>query len=693
MEFWLLTSEFPPFHGGGIATYSFVVAQLQSQNFDKVKVFTPVPGKKDKFEQMGNIEIYYFSVSKWSSVDLIGTEAALASSAKNYLDNQLICFENQKKPVVMEVTDWGGIGFFILEAHYFVDQLYNFPIVLSSHGPSTIMKKYNAQNGNSLRDLLLCKLELKSYIYADFIIFPSKYAQNKIVQLLPDLDLKKISVIKYPFLTSVETTEPKGQSIDVLYFGRKQFLKGFDVFLNVLKREFYKNLEIGVLGGEAWFFQEEKFGSELQKESGIDFIDFGLLQPKDVRKSLGKAKVVVLPSRVEWYSYAYLEAINSGAQVVISSDTGTEEVANFFSNTNTLIFQNGCPDDLNEKLVHAIASKNEFNPKKIRYAFDALNDIYNKSYSDLINTLMLEVNSSSRSGSDIKTTVVIPHHNLSKFLENTILSAQKANNVFIVVIDDGSNLDELVHCRELCHKYKVELIETSNQGLAATRNLGIDVSKTEYILFLDADDQIETQYIQESTHILDKFSDIGFVGGSVKLINESGRPKGIWRSWTPELPLNYYINSINSAGVVWRKSVLVKIRGFNSNFKFGFEDWDAINKALECGVKGALAPRARFIYRIRNKSMFQRMDLSVKEEMYSLIFRSIQDSRDKEAVANLIHEHGPGYLQISLANPLAREKINFISNLKNRFPFLLKVWKYIPIRIRNLIFRYISSSN
>ena len=237
MEFWLLTSEYPPFYGGGIATYSSIVAQIQVRNFEKVRIFTPITGKRDKFEQIGNLEIHRFSVSKWSSLDLIGSDAALASGAKNYLDHLLVTTQNQK---FMEITDWGGIGYFILEAHHNLDFDFDFPIILSSHGPSTVMKEYNEQRENSLKDFLLKKLEFDSYLYADFIIFPTIFARNKIQELIPNLDSNKTKIIKYPLAIQTVPSGPRSPTVDFLYFGRKQYLKGFDLFLGAFVIKYLK---------------------------------------------------------------------------------------------------------------------------------------------------------------------------------------------------------------------------------------------------------------------------------------------------------------------------------------------------------------------------------------------------------------------------------------------------------------------
>src|SRR5579859_1257195 len=41
MKYWLLTTEYPPFHGGGISTYCFFTARMLADAGHEVTVFVP----------------------------------------------------------------------------------------------------------------------------------------------------------------------------------------------------------------------------------------------------------------------------------------------------------------------------------------------------------------------------------------------------------------------------------------------------------------------------------------------------------------------------------------------------------------------------------------------------------------------------------------------------------------------------
>lgn len=86
--------------------------------------------------------------------------------------------------------------------------------------------------------------------------------------------------------------------------------------------------------------------------------------------------------------------------------------------------------------------------------------------------------------------VVIPAYNNSDTIERAIKSAtanETANEV--IVVDDGSTDRTIQVVRELGEP-SVRVISQSNAGPAAARNTGISEATAEFIVFLDADDQL-----------------------------------------------------------------------------------------------------------------------------------------------------------------------------------------------------------
>lgn len=101
----------------------------------------------------------------------------------------------------------------------------------------------------------------------------------------------------------------------------------------------------------------------------------------------------------------------------------------------------------------------------------------------------------------IKVSVIVPIYNTEKFLKKCIDSIvnQTLEEIEIILINDGSTDNSYIICDEYSKKYpqKIKYINNKNIGCSATRNLGINLAKGEYIAFVDSDDYINKNMYKE----------------------------------------------------------------------------------------------------------------------------------------------------------------------------------------------------
>ena len=97
-------------------------------------------------------------------------------------------------------------------------------------------------------------------------------------------------------------------------------------------------------------------------------------------------------------------------------------------------------------------------------------------------------------------SIIVPVYNVEKYLKRCIESIlnQTFKNFELLLLDDGSTDSS----GSICDKYakkdnRIIVKHKKNQGVSATRNLGIDIAKGEYITFVDSDDWIENDYLEK----------------------------------------------------------------------------------------------------------------------------------------------------------------------------------------------------
>lgn len=98
-----------------------------------------------------------------------------------------------------------------------------------------------------------------------------------------------------------------------------------------------------------------------------------------------------------------------------------------------------------------------------------------------------------------KVSLIVPVYNVEEYVEECINSClhQTYPNIEIVIIDDGSTDSSRLKLKRLkLENPELVMIFSSNAGLSAARNRGLDVASGEYVMFVDSDDVLFKNTIQ-----------------------------------------------------------------------------------------------------------------------------------------------------------------------------------------------------
>lgn len=98
-------------------------------------------------------------------------------------------------------------------------------------------------------------------------------------------------------------------------------------------------------------------------------------------------------------------------------------------------------------------------------------------------------------------SVIVPVYNVSGYVHECLQSILSQNycNFEIIVVDDASTDDSVDIVRKTCcQQHNVKLIcHDRNKGLAAARNTGLCEAQGDYIAFVDSDDYIASDYLEQ----------------------------------------------------------------------------------------------------------------------------------------------------------------------------------------------------
>lgn len=96
-------------------------------------------------------------------------------------------------------------------------------------------------------------------------------------------------------------------------------------------------------------------------------------------------------------------------------------------------------------------------------------------------------------------TVIIPCYNVEKYVAEcmeSILKQKTSYNIEIIAIDDGSTDSTAEILRRYSTKIKnFRIITQCNKGLSGARNTGIREARGKYLIFIDSDDYVTSDYI------------------------------------------------------------------------------------------------------------------------------------------------------------------------------------------------------
>lgn len=220
-------------------------------------------------------------------------------------------------------------------------------------------------------------------------------------------------------------------------------------------------------------------------------------------------------------------------------------------------------------------------------------------------------------------SIIVPCYNQGHYLPETLDSviAQTYTNWECVIVNDGSSDETENVAKKYCGKdSRFVYMYQDNKGLAEARNSGIRHSQGSYILPLDSDDKIHATYCEKAIAYFELHPE-------VKLVYCRARRFG-------EVNCEWQLPPYNYNSIIWENCIFCsaffrrddynKTKGYNSNMKYGWEDWDFWLSLLDEDSIVHRIGEELFFYRIKKKSMVTELQPHCRE-MCEMIYRNHRD--------------------------------------------------------------------
>ena len=123
---------------------------------------------------------------------------------------------------------------------------------------------------------------------------------------------------------------------------------------------------------------------------------------------------------------------------------------------------------------------------------------------------------------NLAVSVIIPVYNAEKGIRKCLdsLLEQTFKNFEIILLNDGSTDNSLKVLQTYANHYPfVRVIDKENEGVAKTRNRGILLAKGDYIVFIDNDDYVNSDYLQVFYESISK-EEMDIVLGGYRRVNQ-----------------------------------------------------------------------------------------------------------------------------------------------------------------------------
>lgn len=237
----------------------------------------------------------------------------------------------------------------------------------------------------------------------------------------------------------------------------------------------------------------------------------------------------------------------------------------------------------------------------------------------------------------MKVSVIVPCYNAQDYIESCVkcLLKQTYKNIEIILVDDLSKDNTKKIIKNLEKKYDNirGVISKTNNGAGGAKSEGLKMATGKYIMFLDCDDYIDDDYIEQMVEEVKKDKTLDIIISGFKKVNTKGDIlyKRTYKNFSKSL-----YQSFSSWAKLYR---LEWLRKNNLYLPYGpvFDDVMFQAALILCKPKYTLASTIGYNYLYNEKSVshtalcaFKKGSMELEQEYLLSLKRLVKDNNDED---------------------------------------------------------------
>lgn len=203
-------------------------------------------------------------------------------------------------------------------------------------------------------------------------------------------------------------------------------------------------------------------------------------------------------------------------------------------------------------------------------------------------------------------SIVIPLYNKAKTIEHTLQSIlnQSYKDFEVIIVDDGST-DKSLEIVSSIKDPRIVVFQQVNQGVSAARNLGVKMASCDFVAFLDADDEWDSDYLETQVNMIRTFPEASVFGTNYRFKDSLGnisntilrhinldKKSGILTNYFEVASFSHV--PVWSSAVVIRKEALNSVGGFPVGIKSGEDLLTWAKLAIKYKIAYYIEPKATY---------------------------------------------------------------------------------------------------